>query len=210
MKLFFLYSSTALCIFWTSTVTGATLITFDDLPIADQSADYAVPVNYLGLQWTNFGYVDPIHNYWFQGATNGFVNGMVSPYNVAGNSFAQAATIHSASGTFDLNSAYLTGGWNDALNIRVQGYLGGSLIFDNTYVVDSTAPTFVNFNYLGVDTVTFDSYGGYEHHWPLGHGDHFVIDNLTVTVPEPGFPALALFGCLSFYLSPAIKKWIKG
>jgi hypothetical protein len=119
----------------------------------------------------------------------------VSPNHIAsGNS---SSTITGSS--FNFEGAYLTGAWRDGLNINIQGFLGGSLLYDTTVVVDSTSPTWFDFNYLGIDTLAFDSYGGTAHGYSASglilDGDHFVMDNFTFTyarVPEP--TSLVLLG----------------
>ena len=55
----------------------------------------------------------------------------------------------------------------------VQGSVGTAVTYDHTYTVINAAPTFINFDYLGVDRVVF-----------VGSPDYiFAVDDLTVTVP---------------------------
>jgi hypothetical protein len=83
----------------------------------------------------------------------------------------------------------------------VQGVLNGHLLYDTTVVVDSNAPTYFTFNYLGIDTVQFISSGGADHGYTTGHdygATNFAMDNFTFNesttpaVPEPS--TLLLFG----------------
>jgi hypothetical protein len=75
--------------------------------------------------------------------------------------------------------------------------------YDNTYTLKTAGPLLVNFNYLGVDEVNFISLGGTHHSGYTGNGTQFVMDNLTVTVPEPN--ALSLFGICILILCWRIK-----
>lgn len=61
------------------------------------------------------------------------------------------------------------------MQVRVQGLVGNSAVYDQTYVLNTNGPTFINFDYLQVETVLFipspaTTYEGY-----------FVIDNLSIT-----------------------------
>jgi hypothetical protein len=44
---------------------------------------------------------------------------------------------------FNFLGAYLTAAWNDGLNIRVQGYSGQTLLYDNAKIVVTTGPTWL-------------------------------------------------------------------
>ena len=102
----------------------------------------------------------------------------MSGTNVAFNAYGDPAWIRAGGGTFDLNSAYLTGAWSDDLQVRVRGYLDGVEVSDETYTVQSTAPTHVVFNLFGVDEVQFSSGG-----W------HIAMDDLVVNETPSGPPA---------------------
>lgn len=161
------------------------VITFDDI-YWSTGLNEVMPSGYDGFQWSNFD----VRNEGNPGENDGGVNAMVSPPNVAFNGFGSPASF-SCNGVFNLNSAYIGGVWNDGLNVEVQGVVGTTLTYDNTYIVNTTNSTLINFNYLGVDEVNFISSGGVSHGY-LGSGTQFAIDNLSVTiVPEPSTFALA-------------------
>ena len=158
-------------------LTGsAALVTFDELP----GASAAVPTGYLNLAWSNFYYMNAVAF----GQPSGYVAGMVSPDNVAYNGYGTPAAL-SASGPFDLLSAYLTAAWYDNLRVEVQGYTGPVLSYDNTYTLSATAPTLITFNYLGVTAVQFICSGGTQHAGYGDSGQEFVLDNMTVVPPAP-------------------------
>jgi hypothetical protein len=183
---------------------NATVLTFDDLPdIVPNLGDEPIyPISsffhptYGGLTWSSsFYYADPAELNAFYGILDsGYSNGLVSSNHIAYNSGASSVVV--SDGLFDFNGAYLTGAWNDDLNIRVQGYSGGTKIYDTTVVVDSTAHTWFDFNYMDIDYLAFTSFGGTYHGYGFT-GQQFVMDNFTfneVSVPEPSTLFLLGFG----------------
>ena len=81
---------------------------------------------------------------------------MVSPTNAVevSNREGVPARIYDLDGSFDLNSAWLTALGTNA-EVQVQGYAGTTLLYDNTYTMSAGTPTLIQFDYLGVDRVTF-------------------------------------------------------
>jgi len=170
------------------------ILTFDDLPSIYGTAQ--IPNGYGGLQWQNFWYLNAV-TYW--GNPSGYSNGLVSADNVAFNANGDPAQI--GGGLFDLNSAYLTGAWNDGLQLEVQGFIGSTLIYDNTYTVNTAGPTLINLNYLGIDEANFISFGGTHNSSFAVGGEQFAVDNLNVTlVPEPTSMWLLAAGILGMIL----------
>jgi hypothetical protein len=163
----------------------AATITFDDL--VDSGDGTPIPNGYQGLNWNNFWVLNtPAYSV----QTSGYVNGTVSPPNVAFNGFGDPAAF--SNGTFTLNSFYLTAAWNNGLNVTVTGLLAGNPIFQQTFIVDTTGPTFVSLDWSGIDEVTWVSFGGVNAGYD-GSGVHFALDNLTINaVPEPS--SLLLLG----------------
>jgi hypothetical protein len=139
----------------------AKTLTFDDFPA---SGDYALVENgYEGLQWYYFGVVcGPC-------LTDGYVTGTVSPPNVAFNLYGNPASI-GCGDPFDLNSAWLTATFSDGMPVEVVGWVGTNAVYDNVYTLHKAYPTLINFNYLGVTRVDFNT-------------GAFVMDNLNVTLP---------------------------
>lgn len=161
------------------------LLTFDGLPTQQQapSLDYTfIPNGHGGLIWNNFG----VLNGTIRPAGEGYHAGVVSQNNVAFNFNGDPASISVAAGLFNLDSAYLTHALNldTPLTIRVQGLVASTVLYDNTYTVYRTDPTLVNFNYVGVDRITFVS----------SPNQQFAMDNLVVTVPEPSTLGLLIVG----------------
>jgi hypothetical protein len=188
-------------LFFFSSTSWAAVLTFDDLPdIVYSGVAPLDPIgSYGGLAWSNMAYGDPVElNFHIDNiGSSGYSNGLVSTNHVASGNSNSGIT----GPTFNFEGAYLTGAWRDGLNINIQGYNGGSLLYDTTVVVDSTSATWFDFNYLSIDTLVFDSYGGTAHGYSASglilDGDHFVMDNFTYAyfhVPEPISFSLLCFG----------------
>ncbi|MGO9245144.1 MAG: PEP-CTERM sorting domain-containing protein [Verrucomicrobiia bacterium] len=183
-----------LLVFSAVSARSQTLVTFDDL--SPLLAGTLIPNGYQGLSWSNFGVANSILLSNFYGYANGYNYGMVSASNVAFNWLGNPAEIDSAT-NFNFLSAYLTGAWNSNLNIEVQGFSGTNLVYDETKVVSVTNATLFTFNFLDIDRLYFDSYGG-EPAFGGSSRFNFVMDNFEFEfIPEPSTFLLAALGGLS-------------
>jgi hypothetical protein len=174
----------------------AGVVTFDDL---HETASASFIANgYQGLVWSNFDAMNAVLNptiYPF--ITNGFYYGMVSASNVV---VADIAEIDSGGTNFDFSSAYLTGAWNSNLNIEVQGFRGGTLLYDQTVVASATNPTLFSFNYLDVDRLYFVASGGQPAFGTPGSSKYFAMDNFDFEfIPEPSTFLLTACGALTLF-----------
>jgi hypothetical protein len=177
-----------------ATDAQATTLTFDDLP-TPSAGTLAVPAGYGGLNWQNFGYLDPVDRYGTR--DTGYLHGMISSPNVAYNRNDDVAPATISGSQFTFDSAYFTGAWNDGLIIQVTGYSGGVLVDNAAVTVDSTSPTLEVFNWSGIDELVFSTSGGVNHGYGSG-GEEFAVDNMTIDkVPEPSALALLGIGALS-------------
>jgi len=195
-------------IFSTGSISRGNLITFDDL-LTGTNADgtrviSVVPADYGGLDWDNFFTLSgPAQARVF--GTNGSYYGMVSASNVAFNGSGTPAEIDSAGTDFNFVSTYLTGAWNSNLNIEVEGFRSGTLLYDTTVVASATSPTLFTFNYTNIDQLVFNSFGGQPAGFPNGGGESFVMDNFTFEfIPEPSSLPLATVGALLLW--PLLKR----
>ena len=194
---------------WVSQSANATVLTFDDLAPLTTSPG-TIANGYGGLDWTDMGYLNSSQ---YGSATTGYVGGTVSGDYVAFNEFARVATV--SDGVFDFNSAYLASAWNDNLSVTVQGFLGGSELYNVTVnnlqysqTLGATA-TLINFNFLGIDSLVFTSFGGTDADANDGGGGaQFVMDNFTFneTVPEPATLALLSLGLFGIGAARRFRK----
>lgn len=157
-----------------SASTHAAVITFDDLP----KVEFADVINngYQGFDWSWFNYIDK-----FSLPNTGFEKGVVSGNYAAYNDFAATATTSGKS--FDFNGAYLTAGWNDGLKIEVSGFAHGIAQYSKTVVVNTTQSQWFEFNFTGIDALSFRSYGGERNPLLDNEGEHFILDNFTYNEP---------------------------
>jgi hypothetical protein len=202
MKKYLLTTLTALACSTACTllVTGASpvqagTITFDDL--SDNGFGTPITNGYQGLNWANFQVLNTPANALFFG-TSGAQAGTVSPPNIAFDTNGDLAVLGvSRPSTFTLNSFHLTAFYNDGLNVKIEGFSGGTtgtLLDDVTKTISSTASTLITLNWTGIDTVSFFPSGGTHNPNYSGAGTQFALDNLTITpsvVPLPA--ALPLF-----------------
>ena len=173
-----------------------TLVTFDDLSAAPPGN---IPKGYEGLTWSNLWVLNGIIVGTSMG-TNGYYYGVVSPSNVAFNAGGGPAEIDSPGTNFDFLSAYFTGAWNSNLNIEVQGFRDTNLVYDETKVVSATSPTLLTFDYLDIDRLYFDSYGGQSAGFLDGGGVIFAMDNFEFEyIPEPSSLLLTALGAVSLW-----------
>ncbi|WP_315791141.1 PEP-CTERM sorting domain-containing protein [Fischerella sp. JS2] len=169
----------------------AVTITFDDLP----GSENPIANGYAGLNWKNFYYLNTTSF-----TPSGYVNGTVSPENVAYNSFEKTVAISTVDNIFDFDSTYLTAAWNDNLTVLVEGFIGGESgqkKYSQTIVLNTQAPTLFTFDFFGIDYLKFTSSGGKNAGYN-GKGTHFAMDNFTFKkkakpVPEPA----TIFGSLT-------------
>ena len=163
----------------------ADLLTFDDLqpPNAD---GIPLPKIYHGLKSRNFYFVDSS----LIDEPTGYQNGTVSPNNVIFNyspTGAPASFISAAGTPFILNSFFLTGAFNDDLNVTVTALRLGVVQDTTTLIVSTESPTLETLNWTGIDTLQFISFGGTPHNG-IFQGEQFVMDNVTINEPIGSSP----------------------
>ena len=181
--------STSVCLLLFSSSAFSTVLTFDDLT-ASTGFTQLSGTNYGDLNWSSDFYTLYTPGY----TTSGYQTGTVSGDYAALNGFASDVSI--SDGFFNFVGAYFTAAWNNGLNIRIQGLSGGSVLYDQTIVVDTTAPFWFDANFTGIDSLTFSSSGGTSAGFS-GSGTHFVMDNFTYTqVPTPATLFLMALGGL--------------
>lgn len=183
---------------------AAVLLIFDDIPAAvGGSPQGTIPDGYGGLVWSSAGFI--------RGSTqhpgSGFENGAVSGSYVAYNEFAAVTVVNG--GLFRFQSAYFTAAWNNDLELDVEGYQGGSLLFTlpSPLIVDPTAPTFRAFNWAGIDELRISASGG-TNAGLGGSGAFFAMDDFSfdVVIPEPSTGLLAAAGVMLLVLRRLLDR----
>jgi hypothetical protein len=175
-------------------VGNATVLSFDDTSFSHEPS--LISNGYGGLNWNNM-YVENTDFATEIFGANGYTNGRVSGKNVAFNGNGDKASV--STGTFNFIGAYLTAAWNNNLTIDVQGWKSGVKLYDKQVVVNADAATYFNFNYRGIDSLDFNSYGGTSAGYISYYSDtQFAMDDFTFnqnssdSVPEPS--TFLLFG----------------
>jgi Autotransporter beta-domain len=170
LKRFCLASIFAYPFFTSQAIAQNVSINFDDIP------EGAISNGYKNLDWNNFSILNSTT---YSINPSGYLNGTVSPSNVAYNAYANPAYFESTR-AFTLRSAYITGAWNNGLQVTVTGYRNGSQAYTQTYTVNSTSPTQITFNWSNLSKVNFSSAGGTDGGY-AGGGEHFALDDLLIS-----------------------------
>jgi hypothetical protein len=161
------------------------VIHFDDL-YGPASSVAPIAPGYHGLAWNSLDVLDGV-DFVFQ--PSGYSAGVVSPKNVVypmNGDFYTSQNGSISGGLFDLISAYLTATLNDGLNVQALGYISGTLVYSNNYVLNATTPTLIQFNYFGVNRVDFITSGGLQHPgYGPGFDEGFAMDDVDVNVYVP-------------------------
>lgn len=179
---------------------NATVITFDDLPETD-----AAPIDngYAGFDWSWFGYANKSVL-----PGSGYDTGVVSGDYAAYNDFAATSSL--SGDLFNFNGAFLTGAWNDGLNIEVKGFSAGIELYASTVIVNTSSAQWFDFNFFGIDSLSFRSFGGEKNALLDGEGEHFVMDNFTfnesAAVPEPSAVILMLLAMAGLFSGRRLQK----
>lgn len=185
----------------------AVVLTFDDIGSPSEGYD-RIPDGYGGLNWGNlldggaFYYIDAPTMFPDSGFNNGRVSGDYIAYCT---SYGPAGTGKITGSTFTFEGAYLTSGWYDDLNVQVEGYFNDSLIYTSTVTIDTTGPTWCEFNYANIDELRFSSFGGTVHEGYPDYDRYFAVDNFTY-IPEPSSIA---FLSLGFYILRRLPSRLK-
>jgi PEP-CTERM motif-containing protein len=157
------------------------ILTFDQL---QAQAEPAIPNGYGGLSWSNFNVLNFDNLATSVSANSGYLHGRITPPNVVYNSDGAVASFE-AQTPFNFVSAFLTSAWRNDLHLTVQGFADGQLKYSKAAILHTTTDAnFEAFNFLNVDRVRFESFGGIN---AVGGGDgtHFAVDNLTVAAAAP-------------------------
>jgi hypothetical protein len=139
---------------------------------------------YGGLIWTGFNALNnsPTLNGLHGGYNTGAVSGTTVAYNGPGVDSGQPSDI-TLPMPFTFNSAYLTAAYNNGLNVVVEGWSAGDLLYTTSLTLGPDAATFHEFDYIGIDDLRFYSSGGSRSPNVTygGSGDYVVVDDFAYT-----------------------------
>ena len=108
---------------------------------------------YQGFVWTNFSAYTTTPG--FDGFNNGIVSGPNAAYSGGDILGTPIVGQIAASSPFNFVSGYLGSGYYDDLDVTVDGFLNGSLLFSRTVLVNTQGAQFFNFGFADVNELDF-------------------------------------------------------
>lgn len=162
----------------------ASVLTFEDLDIPPD--EIILEDGYHGFDWGLYGAIDMTTAPSF--LDTGYGHGVVSGTKVA---FSPGILFANSIGRTDSNytfvGAYFTAAWRNGLGVTLTGLLDGTTKFAQTFVLDSTAPTWKEVNFTNIDELRISAQGGTNAGYLDGtDGDNVAFDDFTyLLVPEP-------------------------
>lgn len=163
-----------------TSVAGASVIGFDDLPRHGDPA--AIENGYQGFDWSNF---------WASRAnyTSQYGGGLVSGNNIGFMISASSVTSFSSATAFTFNRVNIAKMFYDGLT-HFEGYAGDTLVYSKDVFAARDVTNVATFDWTGITRVNVSVLDGSE---------RIVFDDLTVNeqvsaVPEPASISLVLAG----------------
>ena len=174
---------------------NAELLDFDDIAVNTWS-QYTSLTSYHGYDFTGGAALINKDYHPVSGYHNGIISGTNGLFNQAENDIVITKT---GGGVFDLTSAYITAAWEKDVLVNATGWLNGQKVSWLYFYLDPTTPTSpIQFDFKGVDKITFGYSLRGDNAGLGGGGAFFVVDNLVLNpiapVPEPSTYAMMFAG----------------
>jgi len=144
------------------------VINFEDLDPGYETYN-ALPAGYAGFTWS--GDVYWTTKYYYPGS--GYEYGTVGRVCIF---TGWAHDIYFNGETFNFDGAYITSAWDSTEQVIVEGWLDGSMVYQETITTHNDQAYWFDFDYEGVDTVRFEPQGS----------SQIAIDNITYSIGEKG------------------------
>ena len=162
------------------------VINFDDAVTVPEEVPRP---EYHGLIFSGVGYANNVEG--IQSTTSssdpGVHNGIVSSPNVLvtanqGLSIQSPRVDGDYPKTFTFKGAYFTAATNEGLTVTIEGTRWGRDKRTKTFVLSTQSPTFVSFNWSGIDEIQISAYGGTP---TQRNSTAVVIDDLSIEMDGP-------------------------
>ena len=206
MKKFTILLTMVFCFMFVG-LANALVMDFDE--VSGSGFNHTINGLYQGFTFTNAGIIetDEVGNH-----PAAYENADVSPDNVLYTSGGLELGM-SSSTLFTFNDAYFTSLYNDGQNVVVAGFLNGVETESNTFITNPYTPTLVTFDWVGIDAITINCWGGSTTGFYASNstaaGKYMAMDNLrygeptngTAPVPEPAtilLMGVGLIGIVGF------------
>jgi hypothetical protein len=184
--------------------TQAAVITFDDLPATEVDA---IPDGYQGFSWGSSFFDNVAYIHKDVEPNSGYENGVVSGDYAAFNFLGSTSLIKTSGGeAFDFNGAFFTSAWKDNTHLMVTGLLNNLALFTQTVIINTNAPQWFDFNFLGINALELKVWN----YTPNDGNDFYVMDNFTINeptaVPESPSLVLLLLGLAGIFVGRRAKQ----
>ena len=156
-----------------------TFITFDDIP-GQSSTSGIIPNNYSNLNWNNAEYI----NTSLSSTAGGYNLGARSRPFVLRNLPGTNVSLVTANGTrFSFDGLYLTSAWRANLCVNMKTIRNGTVPSVRLFNLTTTKPKRIICGDIcrNIDTMTFESYGGFPNSTLPQNGSEFIVDNLCIS-----------------------------
>jgi hypothetical protein len=140
------------------------VLDFEDLDPGSEALG-PIPFGYQGFSWSSSSRWMTKYRQSKTGYEYGTI-GRVSLYN----SYAKDVSL--SDGVFDFSGAYITSAWDSPVQVVVEGWRDGSLVYTETITTHNDQAYWFDFSFTNIDTLWFR---------PLGR--HIVIDDITFGSP---------------------------